>query len=486
MGAAVLVLAGCGEQESTASSPVVASVTVAPSTVAVLLGLTVQLAATTKDAVGNELTGRAVTWASSSPAVASVSAAGLVTGRAGGAATITATSEGESGSAAITVSVLSFTAVSVGGFFTHTCGLTTGGTAYCWGSNGFGELGNPGTHSSIPVAVAGGLTFVAVSAGGSHTCGLTPNGAAYCWGLNDYGGLGDGTTTIKSTPVAVVGGLTFAALSAGSVHTCGLTPNGAAYCWGRNFDGQVGDGSTIDSNTPVAVAGGLSFVALSGGDFYTCGLTTSGTVYCWGYNGFGQLGNGSTQSSPTPVAVAGGLTFAAVSAGNHHTCGLAPNGAAYCWGDNADGALGNGTASGPEECTSDFFGTAPCSTVPVAVSGALAFATVSAANGAVGFSHTCGVTTSGAAYCWGWAADAQLGNGSTTGLEGCFLSGDTCTTRPVAVVGGLSFDMVSGGDASTCGVTSSGVAYCWGWNPEGLGDGSTEASSVPVKVAGQP
>ncbi len=81
----------------------VASVSTSPSAATVIFGNTTQLSATTKDASGNALSGRAVTWASSDGTVATVDAAGLVTATGAGTATITATSEGKSGSAVITV-----------------------------------------------------------------------------------------------------------------------------------------------------------------------------------------------------------------------------------------------------------------------------------------------------------------------------------------------------------------------------------------------
>src|SRR6266516_1475390 len=81
----------------------VASVSVSPTAATILVGGTQQLTATPLDADGNPLSGRTVTWVSSNTAVATVSASGLVTGVAPGSATITATSEGKSGTATITV-----------------------------------------------------------------------------------------------------------------------------------------------------------------------------------------------------------------------------------------------------------------------------------------------------------------------------------------------------------------------------------------------
>ncbi len=87
----------------TANTAPVASVEVTPATASVPQGGTVHLTATTKDAVGNVLIGRAVTWGTNAPGIATVSATGLVSGIVEGPATITATSEGQSGSSSVTV-----------------------------------------------------------------------------------------------------------------------------------------------------------------------------------------------------------------------------------------------------------------------------------------------------------------------------------------------------------------------------------------------
>src|SRR5258706_260033 len=235
---------------------------------------------------------------------------------------------------------------------------TLSGTTAVATANGVGTFSNwsidtPGTGYTL-TASASGLAratstsfnvtgFTSVSAGSAYTCGVTSAGAAYCWGYDGYGQLGRGSLINSSTPVAVSGGLPFTVISAGCEHSCGVTTGGAAYCWGYNSSGELGNGSPTDSSTPVAVSGGLTFAAISAGNFYTCGVTTAGAAYCWGNSYFSQLGNGSTTYSSTPVAVSGGLTFAVVSAGYDHSCGVTTDGAAYCWGGNGSGELGNGS-----------------------------------------------------------------------------------------------------------------------------------------------
>ncbi len=187
--------------------------------------------------------------------------------------------------------------------------MTTGGGAFCWGWNSYGQLGDgTTTNRSTPVPVTGlSSGVVSLAAGSGHTCAVTTGGAARCWGWNSYGQLGDGTTTNRSTPVPVTGlpsGV--ASLAAGSGHTCAVTTGGAAKCWGWNSYGQLGDGTTTNRSTPVPVTGLPPEVAsLAAGSGHTCAVTTGGTAKCWGYNFNGQLGDRTTTNRSTPVPVTG-------------------------------------------------------------------------------------------------------------------------------------------------------------------------------------
>ena len=175
---------------------------------------------------------------------------------------------------------LTFAQVSVGHLYS--CGVTTTNAAYCWGYNGSGQLGDGtgggGLFRTQPTRVVGGLTFRQVSAGHLHTCGVTTGNVAYCWGGNSSGQLGDGSRTDRLRPVRVAGGLLLRSVTAGGDffgdYTCGVTTTNVAYCWGANFFGQLGDGTMTARLRPVRVAGGLAFRQVSAGhNWHTCGVT---------------------------------------------------------------------------------------------------------------------------------------------------------------------------------------------------------------------
>jgi alpha-tubulin suppressor-like RCC1 family protein len=101
-----------------------------------------------------------------------------------------------------------FSSLSAGsGLSAHTCGVTLAGAVYCWGSNSHGQLGDGSTTDRIePVLVnTSSMQVMLVSAGMRHTCAVTVDGSAYCWGQNSDGRLGDGTSVDRSQPAQVAG-----------------------------------------------------------------------------------------------------------------------------------------------------------------------------------------------------------------------------------------------------------------------------------------
>jgi len=327
--------------------------------------------------------------------------------------------------------------------------------------------GNAVTSSTadVTVSITSGTGATGATLSGTRTAAAVAGVATFSDLSIDKAGTGytidAGSSGLSSATSAAFDVYAFSALSA-SGQTCAIATNGAAYCWGDNDYGALGNGSTVVySAIPVPVSGGLRFASLSAGG-QTCGLTAAGLAYCWGLNLTGGLGDGTKTNRSTPVAVSGGLTFVQVSAGGGHSCGVTSDGAAWCWGFNGYGELGNGSSGA-------ISGSGANSTTPVAVLGGLSFAAVSAAS-----MHTCGLTTTGAAYCWGDNSFGQLGDGT-----------DSTRTTPVAVLGGLSFAALSAGGDHTCGLMSTGAAYCWGYGAQGqLGDGAGASSWTPVAVSG--
>jgi alpha-tubulin suppressor-like RCC1 family protein len=326
--------------------------------------------------------------------------------------------------------------------------------------------------------------------------------SAACLGLDQ--GTGNGNAT-------AIDSVTFRAVDVGGLHTCGIVEGDLGYCWGNNSVGQLGTGDVLNHSVPRKVAqGDLVLRHVSAGGLVSCAVTDDQVAYCWGSNQFGQVGNGEVGTPPaiSPEKVLGDHQFTTVSAGAVHVCGLVDDGEVWCWGLAGPGLLGNGIS-----------GDNTWSGVPDSAHTDQRFRVISA-----GSNHTCGLTPSGEAYCWGENTRGQLGNGTTENAEvpvqvvggilfheidtgadhtcaldlegnaycwGSNFSGQlgaaavVSSDTPVMVTGGLSFEIISAGTSYTCAVDNGSIAYCWGINDDGrLGDGTLISRNEPTMVAG--
>jgi alpha-tubulin suppressor-like RCC1 family protein len=362
------------------------------------------------------------------------------------------------------------------------CALDDGGAVYCWGANTIRwEYGAPPSAipaSSVPVLVPVPRLATLAAGVGTHFCGIAEDARAVCWGRGGFGQLGGGTPGDSgNVATTVTGGIRWRELAVGRLDTCGISFDHRGFCWGANQRGEIGVAfvSLEELTTsPIEVDGNLRFSQIVPGWTHACSITTSAETYCWGAADAGQVG------VPPPLddvnvrnpSLVSSSAFVQIAVGARHSCGVTADGVAYCWGSNAVGQLGDGTRT--------------TRLVPMPVLTSQRFASIAVASGFAGGSnapvpppltvgtvaHTCALTNSGLAYCWGWNANGQLGDG--TNID---------RLVPVPVSGSGIFTTIGLGGSYTCGMRGNGV-WCWGANASGqLGAGPTgTASATPAPV----
>jgi hypothetical protein len=160
-------------------------------------------------------------------------------------------------------------------------------------------------------------TIVAISAGGPHSLVLSSDGSLYAWGDNGFGQLGNGTTTGSRVPVAVdtsgvLSGKAIIAVVTGKFSSMALSSDGKVCAWGLNSHGEIGDGTTTDRYVPVAVdtsgvLAGKIVTAISAGMQYALVRASDGecprirALPC-------ELSNGTVSDSCSRVITASGGT----------------------------------------------------------------------------------------------------------------------------------------------------------------------------------
>ena len=298
----------------------------------------------------------------------------------------------------------------------HTAAVKTDGTAWTWGCNSFGQLGDPSvtTLRGSPGTVSGGgTTWCQISAGMWHTAAVKIDGTAWTWGLATSGQLGDNTTLNKNSPVAVVhasGNCNWCQISAGGSHTAAVKLDGTTWTWGLGTSGQLGNGLNFSRSSPVLTSGGATtWCQIDAGGNHTAAVKCNGSAWTWGANNCGQLGDNTITAKNVPVITAGGgYDWCQISAGCCHTAAVDINGCVWTWGAGDNGRLGSnsGTRASPG---------------PVA-GGGTTWRQVSA-----GSWNTAAIKTDGTAWMWGLGGSGQMGD-------------NTAVTRssPVSVVGAVT------------------------------------------------
>jgi alpha-tubulin suppressor-like RCC1 family protein len=374
-----------------------------------------------------------------------------------------------------------------------TCAVTSTGGVKCWGANGSRQLGSgDAADHSTPVDVVGtnGTGVLSgirqVVAGAYSTCALTTTGHVKCWGSGYAGALGNNDTADHSTPVDVVGTNGTGTLgdvvqiSSGYSSVCALLVTGGVTCWGYGTSGQLGNNTTTQSAIPVNVVGVGGTGTLSGinqiasGAYHVCALSGTLHVSCWGYGGNGALGNNatpSTQSSPVNVTGTGGIGMLSgatqITAGGSWSCAIVGGGHVNCWGYGSNGQLGNNATPSAQ--------TTPVEVVGIGGAGTLSGVTQITA----GRDHTCAITETAGAACWGVGVYGRLGNNATPAAQ----------STPVEVTAAGGTGTLSGvvqlaaGGYHTCAIVTDGAMKCWGLDNLGqLGDSGNVNMSSPVDV----
>jgi alpha-tubulin suppressor-like RCC1 family protein len=299
----------------------------------------------------------------------------------------------------------------------HSCAIRAGGTVWCWGTGGDGQLGNNSFNSSATAVqvVKAGLGaldgVVELAAANRFVCARDSAGAVWCWGNNGYGQLGDGSFTGRGF-AAMAGVSNATSIGAGDSHACALDSSSNVWCWGRNGNGQVGNNTTVDQTTPQQVA---TATTLAVGAFHTCAVLADSSMQCWGANTRRWLGTGGNRTTSVPVpepvvvAAAGASYKGAIAAtAGAVTCAITSSNHVDCWADDVHGQAGNGGAAYPE---------------PV-LAGKTALSSIDKLS--AHYAHVCAHHTDGRIVCWGRNAEGEFGTGETENHGEPVPLGATC------------------------------------------------------------
>jgi alpha-tubulin suppressor-like RCC1 family protein/DNA-binding beta-propeller fold protein YncE len=313
-------------------------------------------------------------------------------------------------------------------------------TAWAWGINDDGDLGN-GTFnsSSTPVQVIGLSNVVAVASEESavFSLALDSSGIVWGWGYGGDGELGQSNGLYESQNIAVpvLGLSNIVSIAAEQGGGVALKSDGTIWAWGYNGDGELGDGTTTTRDYAMPVMGLTNAIAIAAGDYHALALCADGSVWGWGLNSSGQLGISNTVNQSVPVQVTALTNVLALGASYGSSVALLSDGTIVAWGINNSGELGNGTN-----------GNGAGSLVPIQVLGLSNIVAVAGGDG-----NFLAFNTNGNLFVWGAGNQGQLGDGT-----------ENSTNVPVVVAGISNAVAIAGGQFNMQAMTASGKIYEWG------------------------
>lgn len=306
--------------------------------------------------------------------------------------------------------------------------LMEDGTAWGWGRNSMGQLGD-GTRldRASPVHNRYLNNLVDIDLGiNRNTIAVKNDGTVWAWGTNNMGQVGDGTTTNRLEPVQVLGITTATRATCGQYHCLALLLDGTVMSWGNNSNGQLGTTGSSDFNahtTPALVLDLNSVIDIGAGNYVSFALKSDGTVWVWGMNIMAYLGDGSLTDRPSPVR---GLCQTAV-------------------GNVCQAAVGNACEA--------------------YIDGAVAIS--------AGQNHAFAKLEDGTVRGWGMNGSSILGDGTTT--QRCVATAPTGLGAVTKIVAGVN---------SSAALKADGSVWTWGNNSLGaIGDGTTTSRTTPVQSA---
>jgi alpha-tubulin suppressor-like RCC1 family protein len=238
------------------------------------------------------------------------------------------------------------------------CAVSVSERGYCWGSRFHSLLGD-GIRSpsrvDTPQLIALDVPIRSLDAGPHHTqCAITTGGEAYCWGHNDFGQVGQGVATqriLTPTLLPADGPVRETALSA--FHGCALLMSGSTWCWGGEGFNEPGEDGVTLSRPPGPLPGDPGLASLARGIFGTCGLTADGTGFCWGRQPHMQAFG--LERSLRPPAAVGDFRFESLAVGEFHACGVLIGGEGTCWGLPGQSVPGPSPVADAEQFAASWF-----------------------------------------------------------------------------------------------------------------------------------